>query len=411
MRHNEVNAISEGGVAGYFGYRFRFLSRGMEGLALLMVAGVLMGSEAWGRIDDLPPPEDLGQTWVELDGEIFGAKPDALGPIGGGRGYQRLVTDGDYRVSTVDELREALGKAKAGEVVFVEQDADMDCTALVFSEGLVLEIPGGVTLAGNRGQDGARGAMIYSDAFKTRPLIRTAGPDVRITGLWIRGPDPKRRIDHHHRAFSSPERSEEKEKRSYYYTLPMSNGIHARHPGLEVDNCELSGWNHGAISVTGCRDVHIHHNYIHHNQLNGLGYGVTHNKAQSLIEYNLFNYNRHSIAATGSPPDAYIARHNVEIQHSLSHCFDMHGGRDRKDGTNIAGDWLKIHNNTFRSPARAIAIRGVPQESAEIHHNWFYHSKADGRVISPWPTGGDTRVVVFNNAYGVEHPAVLDGAQ
>jgi len=376
--------------------------------AVLFIVAATLGNMAYARIDDLAPPEDLGQTWVEIEGVVYGAKPNELGPIGGGAGYQRTVTDGDYRVATVEALRDALETAQPGEVVYIEPDADIDCTALVFAETLVLEIPGGVTLASNRGQDGSRGARVYSDAFATRPLIRTAGPNVRITGLWIRGPDPKRRLDHHSRAFSNPERTEPKEKSGYYYKLPMSDGINAAHPGLEVDNCELSGWSHAAVFATDCHDVHVHHNYIHHNQLNGLGYGVSHSRAQSLIEYNLFNYNRHSIAATGRPPDAYEARHNVELEHSLSHCFDMHGGRDRKDGTNIAGQWIKIHHNTFRSPARAIAIRGVPQETAEIHHNWFFHGKPDGAVISPWPTGGDTHVRLIDNAYGVERPALLD---
>ena len=46
----------------------------------------------------------------------------------------------------------------------------------------------GVTLASNRGCKGSEGAVIYSEAFQTRPLIRALGPDVRITGLRLRGP-------------------------------------------------------------------------------------------------------------------------------------------------------------------------------------------------------------------------------
>jgi hypothetical protein len=141
---------------------------------------------------------------------------------------------------------------------------------------------------------------------------------------------------------------------------------------LEVDNCELSGWAHAAIYLIKSKDNHVHHCYIHRNQRNGLGYGVTHNRAESLIEYNLFNYNRYSIAGTGTgrPWDSYEARNNVEIEHSLSHNFDMHGGKDRKDGTNFAGQWIKIHHNTFRGKTiRAIAIRGIPREKAVVHNN------------------------------------------
>jgi len=56
-----------------------------------------------------------------------------------------------------------------------------------------------------------------------------------------------------------------------------------------------------------------------------------------MIERNWFNHNRHSIAGTGKPGCGYLACHNVEAGTSLSHCFDMHGGRDRKDGTDTAG--------------------------------------------------------------------------
>ena len=381
-------------------------------LVLSLCMGVATGAEP-SRIDDVPPPADLGQTWVEINGQVYGAKPDELGPIGGGEGYQRIVTDGDYRVSTADELRDALAKVQSGAIIYVEEDADIDCTSLVFAEDLAFEIPEGVTLAGNRGANGSRGAVIYSDALATNPLIRAAGPNVRITGLRIRGPDPKRRLDHHRRAYADPAKKDDRKAQSkYYYSLPCSNGICTEHSGLEVDNCELSGWSHAAIYLPSGKDHHIHHSYIHHNQRAGLGYGVSlgyGSESVALIEYNLFNYNRHSIAATGKPGNAYEARHNVEIEHSLSHMFDMHGGRDRRDGTDIAGDWLKIHHNTFRcTQVRAVAIRGVPAQQAEIYGNWFFHDKPGGLVISPWPTGGETHIDCHDNAYGREKPAIVD---
>jgi len=96
----------------------------------------------------------------------------------------------------------------------------------------------------------------------------------------------------------------------------------------------------------------------------------------------------------------------VELGVSLSHCFDMHGGGDRRDGTNIAGDWLKIHHNTFRAPITAIGIRGVPQQEADIHHNWFFQERPGRLVLLPWPTGGETRVSLHDNAYGAAQPKV-----
>ncbi len=338
--------------------------------------------------------EPVGQTWVEINGEIFGAKPDQRGPIGGAKGYSKIVTDGDYRPKTLDELLDSLQKAKPGQVVFLGEGLEIDCTERVHIEKLVLEIPAGVTLASNRGQGDSRGALIYSDVFNTKPLIRAAGQHVRVTGLRLRGPDPKRRLQHHHRSFAQGRGHD------YYYKFPISRGITTEHAGLEVDNCELAGWSHAAIFLQAGNKHHIHHNFIHHNQYNGLGYGVCHDIAFSLIEQNLFNYNRHSIAGTGRPGSGYEARNNVEIKHSLSHCFDMHGGADRNDGTKIAGTQLSIHHNTFWSPVRAIAIRGVPEKNADIHHNWFYH---DGSTIAK-AVRASKKVTIRDNVFGFQNP-------
>jgi hypothetical protein len=378
---------------------------------LLMTISLVTGVAAMPglcREDDAPMPA-LGQTWVEIGGEVYGAKPDAVGPIGGGPGYTKIVTDGQHQVKTPEEFVAALGKAQAGEVIFIDPQAELDFTTLVYAEKLVLKVPGGVTIASNRGQDGSPGALLCTDAFQSRPLFVTLGPDVRFTGLRLRGPDPKRRMDHHRRSYSSGR--EPKDASAYYYTFPVSEGLKADHPGLEVDNCELSGFSHAAIVLSAGDRHHIHHNYIHHNQYHGLGYGVSHgygSNSVSLIEYNVFDYNRHSIAGTGKPGNAYEASNNVEIGHANGHHFDMHGGSDRGDGTVIAGDWMKVHHNTFMlTEAVSIVIRGVPQQLAEVRHNWFAHTVAGG-PIRPWPVGGETHIVCENNAYGRDKPAVLD---
>lgn len=339
--------------------------------------------------------ERMGQTWVEIDGEGYGARPDERGPIGGGKGYVSILPPPSERVATLDALLAALQNARRGDVVYVDGKAEIDCTERVFIETLVLEVPEGVTLASDRGQDGSRGAMILSDTFQTRPLIRVMGPDVRITGLRIRGPNPKPCLEHHHRCFVEGRGHE------YYYKFPVSDGIATGHPGLEVDNCELGGWSCSAVCLRAGDRHHIHHNFIHHNQYKGLGYGVSHGESRSLIEHNLFNYNRHSIAGSGNPGSGYEARHNVEIRHSLSHCFDMHGGRDRKDGTDTAGAFLKVHHNTFRADRAAVVVRGLPEEEADIHHNWFFQPPGETAVRAP----GRTRV--HDNAHGHRKPVRL----
>jgi hypothetical protein len=349
-----------------------------EWVRLLFVAGLLSTTAS-----------AMEPTWTQVGETVYGARPDDRGPISGGEGYIGVVTAGHYQVDNVDSLLVALAGARAGEVVFIPGESVIDLTARIYIEGLVLEIPAGVTLAGNRGQEGSQGPLLVSDALKTPVMIRAMGPGVRITGLQIQGPNPKRYLAHHRRSF------QEGKGRSYYYEFPTSDGIVAAHDSMEVDNCEISGFAHAGIFLKAGVGHEIHHNFIHHNQYNGLGYGVTHDSASSLIEYNHFDFNRHSIAGTGRPGCSYVARHNVELGTSLSHCFDMHGGRDRKDGTDIAGTSILIHNNTFRAPKRAVVIRGTPEGQCEVKQNWFPVHESESLAVR-----ASERTTVHDNLYG-----------
>ncbi len=330
-------------------------------------------------------------TWVELEGSVYGAQPDQRGPLGGGEGYADVITSGDYHVQNVDALLEALSLAQAGQVIFIPGDTEIDLTTHIYIDQLALQIPAGVTLAGNRGHQGSPGALLCCDALKTPAIIRTAGPNVRITGLRLRGPNPKRYLEHHRRAFGPGG-----EGHKYYYKFPLSEGIVAAHPELQVDNCDLSAFSKAAISLKSDLGHHIHHNFIHHCQYNGLGYGVSLANASALIEFNHFNWNRHSIAGTGQPGCGYVARHNVELGESLSHCFDMHGGRDRKDNTDIAGTSIEIYNNTFRGPKTPVVIRGTPQEKCKVHHNWFLQYATAAKAVG----GLSEQTRASENVYG-----------
>lgn len=369
-------------------------------------------------------PHEIGPTWVEIDGETYGAKPDERGPIGGREGYQEIFTDGDYRVRNVGQLVEALAQAEAGEVVFIEGDAEIDCTVRMFTDtggdterdvdlfdglrdeaavhsmvrmfsedGFALRVPAGVTLASNRGHQGAPGALIFSDAMDTYPMIEAMGEDVRITGLRIQGPDQRIRDDEIALLF-------EQGGRDAYYQFPEAVGIYSEHDRLKVDNSEIYGWSFAGILLQRAEDVHIHHNYVHHNHRRGLGYGVEIHWSKALIERNLFDYNRHSIAADGYPGEAYTARHNVVLKHASSHAFDMHGAGPRGYKINHGGDRIHIYNNQFRpTHVDAVRIRGIPREEARIHNNWFFHEELGEGVIS---SRGVDNTHVYDNVYGKE---------
>ena len=182
-------------------------------------------------------------------------------------------------------------------------------------------------------------------------------------------------------------------KEGRYYSIPNSDGIICSYPQLEVDNCQLWGWSHAAVFLKrGAVDAHIHHNFIHHNQRSGLGYGVCLDQSNALIEANLFDFCRHHIAGTGRPGTGYEARYNLVLENANGHSFDMHGGADRKDGADIAGDRINIHHNTFKATSvRAIVIRGRPTQSVDIHHNWFLHAEPKS-VIAQTNAAGNMNI-------------------
>lgn len=337
-------------------------------------------------------------TWIELNGKVYGAKPGPDGPIGGGEGYQRIVTGGDYEVDSFEGLVEALSKARSGETVFLKGETEIDLTAEIYIDGFFLQIPAGVTLAGGRGHNGSPGPVLTSDALKTPRMIRVMGPDVRITGIRLRGPNPKQYMRHHRKSFTT-----EKLGSSHYYKFPTSDGIDCDTDSLEVDNCEITAFAHSGIRLRSGKNHRIHHNYIHHCQYHGLGYGISHDKSLSVIEYNLFDSNRHSIAGTGAAECEYAARHNIELGAASSHCFDMHGGRDRKDGTNIAGGKIEVSYNTFLVPdQRGVVIRGEPVESCEVFRNWFVYHNELAKAVR-----GETRTKSYDNLYGKDDRKII----
>ncbi|MBW2699656.1 MAG: PKD domain-containing protein [Deltaproteobacteria bacterium] len=238
----------------------------------------------------------------------YGAEINPTGdPIGGGKGYREIfdAVGADWVVGDSLGLLAALDDAAYGDLIYVEDSAIVDLSG--YDE---IQVPAGVTLAGGRGRDGVEGALIWTGQFDTFPLFVAAGADVRFTGLRIMGPDPD--VGDHD-----------------YQNPVLSRGIQTGFADLEVDNCEVFGFGHAAVVVYGEEaTANVHHCHIHNNTRAGLGYGVVLNQSTCLIEANLFDSNRHSIAGTGRPGTSYEARYNLVLAHATGHYFDMHGAAD-----------------------------------------------------------------------------------
>ncbi len=297
---------------------------------------------------------------------IYGSEANPTGdPIGGGEGYRDIHETGDFVVTTRSELVDALAEAQPEQIVFVPSGTEIDLT-----DQRTLSIPAGVTLAGTRGKDGCPGARLYTTSFGR--MFIAAGHHVRLTGLRFEG------------AYGGTERI------AGSSTFLLVNHYHTR-----IDNCEIYNFNVSGIGVSrGALKTRIHHNYIHHCQRGGLGYGVSvHGGGDVRIIANIFDYCRHHIACTGAPGTGYEAAYNRIRENATGSHFDMHGGRDRGDATDIAGDWMHIHHNTFLNPRVHVGIRGTPSDGATVHNNWFARPPRDSVRAT-----GNTRV--FQNVWG-----------
>lgn len=303
---------------------------------------------------------------INKGGKIYGAyDAGGKGPIGGGVGTAGIRTGGDYRATDLDSLTLALSAAKAGEVVFIPGDVKIDLTPLANSDKY-LSIPEGVILASDRGAKiGDKisvGAMLF--ATEHAKLMISAASSSVIEGLVICGADTSKHMTHILRGIADGSYTD------YYYKLPLTIGIRVDGNGVTVRNCEISGFSNSGVLLNNVKDAHIYRNFIHHNQRNGFGYGICLSKAsEAVIEYNLFNFDRHSVAADGSPGSGYIARYNIQMGEAIYHVFDAHGGRDRGDGTQIACDYVEMYNNTILTDRIPYSRRGIPQQYSKFYNN------------------------------------------
>jgi len=306
--------------------------------------------------------------------------------IGGGSEYDGLVqpSAANDTVSTESELLNALGSASSGDVVYVDGSAEINLGSTDIT------VPSGVTLASDRGVDGAAGGHIYTTSV-VWPLVYVSG-SARVTGLRVSGPS------YSYREYDSDE---------------VDMGLRVTGSDVEIDNNEIYGFTHASVRPAG--DTHVHHNHIHHNPMDGLGYGVSTSTGHPIIEYNRFNYNRHSIASGGG--NGYTARYNHFGPDAVDHVMDMH---------RPGGETIEIHHNTVEAvthvqdngQTECVAIRGTPSDVADIHGNWFYNPNEpkstpegwDGSAITQVHTSSWQNVTFDNNHYGSDEPAPDIGA-
>jgi hypothetical protein len=204
--------------------------------------------------------------------------------------------------------------------------------------------------------------------------------------------------------------------------------------GVEISNNEIYGWTSAAIEVQDKANVagihapyavRIFDNYIHHNQhLGANGYGVaTRHGGFAWIAQNVFDWNRHAIAAGSQAGSGYDAESNLVLENGglheqiagfwvHTHQFDAHGS-ERCLGELLvehncgpAGDSFHVFYNTFLyTHDNAIRLRGTPRvDNMFVDGNVFAHEWIGDAVT--WttiaPVIGPTNV--RNNTVVIQEP-------
>lgn len=224
---------------------------------------------------------------------------------------------------------------------------------------------------------------------------------------------------------------------------------------VEISNMEVAGWASDAISIEDDRgadqppegngpfgrimnpdQIRIHDNFLHHNQhssqtqcypvdgapacqppyqydQNGCltpctqlrshaeGYGVNvGDGAWAKISRNVFDFNRHAIAASGYV-GGYVAEQNLVLKgggyhgtfvNTYTHSFDVHG-TGCWCSVDLCGDaerqfWFLANAFQYRKD-NAIKIRGRPDIGAFISENIFPHPDLVGGTTACVPFGND----------------------
>jgi hypothetical protein len=206
-------------------------------------------------------------------------------------------------------------------------------------------------------------------------LFEITGNDVRVEGLHIRGHRPASK----HTVRDNP---------FYLHGITVIEDFDQKLGRRVViaDN-EFDRWTGGGVDVTGshrattpndwqsgwarpdrsdARLVRVVGNYMHHNAQDGGGYGVVVGCcAYVYVAGNVFDVNRHAVAASGNAYSGYIARFNYVLQGGVkqgsywNQHFDVHGTADDGYG-GYAGEYFLIADNTIRGEQSYYVVKTRP---------------------------------------------------
>jgi hypothetical protein len=273
----------------------------------------------------------------------------------------------------------------------------------------------GVWLIGERGALGSRPTLKVDTPgpFELLAVGAMVGDTsvsangVRISGIHFLGPENADRTN-----------------REYVTAIQITEDAEtATGRNIVVEDCEFDQWLGSGVNITSTHQartpaqfqagwhalskgdaglVLVRHNFMHHNSMDGGGYGVTVSAgAWATVEANVFDFNRHSVSSDGFARTGYIARYNYVLNGGYrqddfyNQHFDVHGTNDT-NGNNAstgyggsAGEYFEIANNTIRGAQGydlgfktrpSFMLRGTPTVGAFFNNNIDVHADLDAAV-------------------------------
>ena len=276
----------------------------------------------------------------------------------------------------------AQGASTPNAVVSIRGDVNLD-----MSWGRPIVVAPGVLIFGQRDAGHPSGPRLFTTTFQRQLLsvgVDESGltsDNVRITGI----------------RFDGGESSDPCDEAGLTNDSDAIDVFSSQH--VEIDHNEFYRWNGSAVNVNDAgnrinRDnsdtVWVHDNWIHDNQHptycgldptatgHGGGYGVSVNVGGfPKIEHNVFDSNRHAIAANGHAGDGYTLIGNLFLNPGIddvklgvtnfNHQIDVHGKDTCPDinhesyNCGDAGEYFYVASNTVvGAGAAAIQLRGKP---------------------------------------------------
>ncbi len=264
-----------------------------------------------------------------------------------------------------------------------QQNAVVFLPAGTYQFSGVVTVPAGLKLLG-----AGSGTVIQATSESVAGLFALGGDKIRITRMKILGANM-----HWNRTNNT--------------TGIMASG----RQDTRIDHDELAGFKY-AINVGGAAAIQIDHCSIHHNLVDGLGYGVLPDQGTyALIIDSEFSQCRHMLASNGAGrrPTNWQFRHN-HVQHNdeaqvQEGALDIHPGM--VDGTSVTADnvfedltygleiddgsgWI-AHNVFRRFSGWAIAIRQRTQHGTlpqgSMPHDYYVDQNTFEAVKQPLNLG------------------------